>query len=549
MHRPSAQAISALLALATLLSAASAQSPAGQLTAAGSATQFPLRSSNARLWVDVQDAAGLLKPLRGVNGAPDLTFLGPVGPRGEPRVNVTAGYRAAHVNLVRTHDADGLADIDPHIGGLPPLIPPAGGPAALALDRNVIFPNLQADPDRADSYRFGPTDQLVLSIRALGADVLFRLGRDAMTTAPAPKDLNRYASIVRHIVLHYERGWDHGLHDSVKYWEVWNEPDLGQIWWRGTPEQYDALYGAVARAVKSADPDSLVGGPTIAMVNERTPYREGFLDYVRMHRLPLDFFSWHWYSVGSNDPYDFNVIGTRLRSLLDREGFTRTQSILDEWNYDFRVLRTAPPLQVATFVASALAYMQDSAIDQSALYRADGDFLASGAPRTPTGQVLIDEGRFADTPERLRTAGADTVGLAVQAGRSTDGRLVRALVSNYEIPAIDQGPRPGGDEMKEDHRFTMRLLPRRIVHYPRDRRYHLTVAGLSAGRYELTHWRLDSTGQKSDASTLTVSGGALQLDFDLPPYVVDSFELKRLTAGAAPSAVTVRKSLRALSAQ
>jgi hypothetical protein len=267
-------------------------------------------------------------------------------------------------------------------------------------------------------------------------------GRGPATTAEPPRDLARYADIVRHVVLHYDKGWANGFQDAVKYWEVWNEPDLGQIWWRGTPEQYFALYGAAAAAVKTANPAAQVGGPTIALVNQRQPYREGFLDYVRDHRLPLDFYSWHYYS-DANDPFDFVRIAQEMRRLLDERGLTRTLSALDEWNGNVMAMHARRPgdAQLAAFVTSARVYMQDAPIDLDGFYRADRHFGPDGRTPDKVGQALIAMGRMTRTPERLAVTGADTSGFAIQAGRTRDGRGVQVLVSNYEIPEADRGPR------------------------------------------------------------------------------------------------------------
>jgi hypothetical protein len=493
----------------------------------------PLSAQESRSGVDIAvDASrslGPLKPLRGVNGAPDSTFLSSTGMFGEaPAVNVSAGYRAAHVNLVRTHDSNGAADIDSHSGDLPPLKTPFGPPATAPskLDLNVIFPRLEADPADPNSYNFEPTDRLIDGIRAIDADVLFRLGRSGMTTAAPPTELEKYGEIIGHIVLHYNKGWAHGRHDAVRYWEVWNEPDLGRIFWTGSAQQYDALYQAAVRAIKAADPKSLVGGPTIALVNESTPYREGFLAYARDHQLPLDFFSWHWYSVDADDPAEFAAIAKNLRALLDQFGFTHTRSFLDEWNYDFRELRSAAPIQVASFVATSLIYMQEAPIDRSALYRADREFDPNGQPRTKLGQALIDIGRFADTPVRLYTSGSDRDGLAVQAARSERGNVVRVLISNYQIPAGKSGPRANGDVMHEGGLFDLKLLPRRSVAYAPARHYTLTIRGLTPGHYRLVTHRLSDSSYSENHREVVVSD-AFSTNLDLPAYVVDSLELSR----------------------
>src|SRR5205807_9379097 len=67
------------------------------------------------------------------------------------------------------------------------------------------------------------------------------------------RSFDKYAAIARHIVMHYNRGWAKGFHYHIRYWEIWNEPDLGKVFWAGTAQQYYELYAKLARAVKSAD--------------------------------------------------------------------------------------------------------------------------------------------------------------------------------------------------------------------------------------------------------------------------------------------------------
>lgn len=337
-----------------------------------------------------------------------------------------------------------------------------------------------------------------------------------MSTAPPPQDLSKYGEIIRHIVLHYNRGWANGFQNQVKYWEVWNEPDLGKIFWAGTAREYQDLYRVAALAIKAADSRALVGGPTIARINEPSEYREGFLAYVRDHKLPLDFFSWHWYSVDSGDAWDFAVLGHQMRALLDKYGFTHTLSVLDEWNYDFRELRRTPQAEVAAFVASSLIYMQDAAVDLQALYRADHDFNADGTAKTKTGAALIAWGRFADTPVRLKAQGGDNLGLAVLATRSADGNKINILVSNYQIPKDHRAPRTD-DVMHEHGLFDLALLPRRTVVYPARDQARLEVSGLDSRRsYTVEHFRISASEDLELAKPQAWKGEPLTFDLSGP---------------------------------
>ena len=112
--------------------------------------------------------------------------------------------------------------------------------------------------------------------------------------ATPPRDYSRWGGLVRALVEHcvarygaeHVRGW---------LWECWNEPDIS--YWRGTPEQFHALYDVTAAAVKAALPDALVGGP--ATTGDLDPARRGpaflrgFLAHCARTGAPLDFVSFH----------------------------------------------------------------------------------------------------------------------------------------------------------------------------------------------------------------------------------------------------------------
>ncbi len=142
---------------------------------------------------------------------------------------------------------------------------------------------------------------------------------------------------MKHVVLHYNKGWANGFRYDIKYWEVWNEPDLGRLFWGGTPEQYFDLYGRIARAIKQADRRALVGGPAISRPNDpraTNPYLDDFLKYVRANRLPLDFYSWHWYATDSNDPLRLRAHrSSRAHAVSIVTASAKRLSMLNEWNY------------------------------------------------------------------------------------------------------------------------------------------------------------------------------------------------------------------------
>ncbi len=70
-----------------------------------------------------------------------------------------------------------------------------------------------------------------------------------------PKSYAKWDDLIRHLVTHFQERYGH---DEVKSWyfEVWNEPDLHDIFFTGTKEDYFKLYEVTARAIKNVSADS-----------------------------------------------------------------------------------------------------------------------------------------------------------------------------------------------------------------------------------------------------------------------------------------------------
>ncbi len=478
--------------------------------------------SHRLIHVDAASDLGLLKPLRGVNAGPLPWTEQPGADRYDLFIEVSdrtgyrslaadasAGYRAANIELVRIHDNYGPGDLYANFTGSHEM---ADGTTLPDAPRNALtmFPDLSADPTVPESYNFGPTDRLVESILAVGAQPLFRIGASAGESSGVPDafvsdaEYRHYAEIARHVVLHYNAGWHDGFHHDIRYWELLNEPDG-----RFEAAKYYHLYREVARAVKEADPRALIGGPSLMFAFNGTGYEDGFLEYLRENALPLDFFSFHDYCIDSADPYYYVRVAERMRDLLDRHGFGSTELILDEWNVLGMDLDLLTLSGRAAFTASAIVHMQDSPIDAQTFYMGPNLFGEDGATPNKVGQALVALGRFAGTPVRLEVSGGDTEGFAVQAGRASDGSEVTVLISRYEVPASLRGPRAGGDRVAD----LVNLLPRRELHYEQTGGARVRVSGLEPGRrYRLERYRIDDVWDLRLRNTERFVGPSVEID-------------------------------------
>jgi xylan 1,4-beta-xylosidase len=509
------------------------------LCAAAAFAQDATHAGFRTLHVDASKVTGEIRSFQGVNGPPSPLMAG--------LPNLVQQYKDLRINQVRTHDFMGPTEIDSKFdlanGLLTWLIPDSAQRAGVvkAGNASIIFPDWRADPEKPESYNFGPTDSVLAAIHASGAEVYYRVGRSWGANIEPPPDFDKYAAVVKHIAMHYNQGWANGFHYGIRYWEFWNEPEA--LFWSGTPEQFYSLYEKIVRALKSVDPTLKVGGDAKALPSDDGPYREGFIDYCAAHHVPLDFYSWHTYADRSADPYDAVRLGKQIRQLLNSHGFPNAESILSEWNLtpDFTDREKARLQDVdnAAYIGAVLSYLQDAPIDHAHFYRGDAAWMGLfdlQGKYFKTAYTFQAMGKMLDTPQRFAVEGTDSFGFAALAGRSADGKTVQIMISNYAIPAgfkpnIMQIPPEALKALPPlpDSSKLKLLPPRKDIVYRDNAGYNLTITNLpwgqktfSAKRYRISETQnLDLVEEKSGA------GGTLNLSSPLAPDAVELIVLQR----------------------
>ncbi len=311
---------------------------------------------------DVNEKLGKFKILNATNG-------GPWHQRHKTdqyRSNF-ADYKAARIPYSRNHDSNCCGQV-------------YGGP--FVHDVSVIFPNFDADENNPESYDFACTDEDILRTLDAGTETFFRLGQTIEhqikkhDTRP-PKDFAKWSRICEHIIRHYNEGWANGFTLNIKYWEIWNEADMMpdevedkyKLTWGGTKAQFFDFFATAAKHLKTCFPNLKIGGPALCG-NEC--WANDFLIYMKERDISLDFFSWHIYCV---EPKQVIEKAERIRTLLDKHGYTNTESILNEWNYiiDWEAnyvnsLKAIHGVKGATFAAAVMCEAQKSSIDMLMYY-------------------------------------------------------------------------------------------------------------------------------------------------------------------------------------
>ncbi|MFT3936443.1 MAG: beta-xylosidase [Chitinophagaceae bacterium] len=77
-----------------------------------------------------------------------------------------------------------------------------------------------------------------------------------------PKDYSKWGELIYQWVKHCVERYGKTEVESW-YWELWNEPNGGNGYWKGTVQEYCKLYDYSADAVKRALPTAKVGGPHV----------------------------------------------------------------------------------------------------------------------------------------------------------------------------------------------------------------------------------------------------------------------------------------------
>ena len=299
------------------------------------------------------------KPLNCTNGGP----WGRKAVHDQFRTNFDA-YEAARIPFSRNHDSAACGVY--------------GGP--YSHDVSCIFPDFDADENDPASYDFACTDDSILMTLEAGTETFFRLGQTIEHQVlkhhvHPPKDFGKWARICEHIIRHYNEGWADGYHLNIRYWEIWNEPDLrddpsvNNETWTGTREQFIDFYETAAKHLKKCFPHLRIGGPSLA---RSVDYASEFLAEMEKRRVPIDFFSWHIYA---GYPEKLTVKAGKYRALLDAHGYTQTESILNEYNFvnDWqlgyvRCLKTIHSLKGASFFLACMCAAQPSSIDMLMYY-------------------------------------------------------------------------------------------------------------------------------------------------------------------------------------
>ena len=338
------------------------------------------------------------------------------------------------------------------------------------VDIPNVFPDFNADPDDPASYDFTWTDPLITSLMNSKVEPYYRLGvtienevwRKAYRVNP-PEDPEKWAKICAGVIRHYTKGWANGFEYDIKYWEIWNEPECTngrRVMWTGTWEQYLELYDVTSKLLKAEFPEIKIGGyasigfyalkemdPESTWCKDCQSYIDLFLQfmqYIKDHNCPMDFFSWHSYDEPKYTALYANYVAEKLKEY----GYGHAEQHLNEWNCGPQNRDKACH---AAATAGFIISMQNSPVDIGMFYDARcGTSIYGGLFNPMTLRPLKSYWAFPAFNELYRRkdqveAESDTEDLYVAAAAGDPEGAV--LIVNFRNETLDLELDLGGKEI------------------------------------------------------------------------------------------------------
>jgi len=161
-----------------------------------------------------------------------------------------------------------------------------------------------------------------------------------------PRSYKEWGELVGAVMAHLVDRY--GL-EEVRGWpvEVWNEPDLTDIWEGADESAYHRLYEVSAHAVKEVDAGLQVGGPALSPGADKG-WLIRFAQFAERRSVPVDFVSRHAYTSGPAQHVPIGVHQTLApasglldqfaapRRSLEGTGLARLPVHITEFNSSYR---------------------------------------------------------------------------------------------------------------------------------------------------------------------------------------------------------------------
>ena len=232
--------------------------------------------------------------------------------------------------------------------------------------------------------------------------------------------------------------------------EIWNEPDRREFY-NGDIADYLEIYTAASQKIKFRWPDIKVGGMGLAGSRSKMGGTQSaileLIDHAAANNLPLDFVSWHHYTIANGLRYSEFIKDVRQR--LDSYNMSDVKLIVSEWN-----IYVAPNSEFdrghsAANYAGFQTAARELGLDGNIMFMLQDSTKGDASIRDFTGQGMgaitehgikkpvfhVIETIQAMSSEPMLTTIRPDNELSVNVYATKMGNRIRYVVSNDSIPA------------------------------------------------------------------------------------------------------------------
>jgi hypothetical protein len=174
-------------------------------------------------------------------------------------------------------------------------------------------------------WDFTRPDQMLADYTARGIEMqaILNYGVPWATTATDSRDARRtmpqmepWLDYVRTTVNHYK--------DRIRYWEIWNEPDIG--FWKSTTARYVELFDRTSAEIARLQPDAIIMNGGFAMVSRQPNPR--FVEEFLPSANPA-----HWHARAWHDYNTFGemIVRQKQHEALYRKHTSPAVAALPSW--------------------------------------------------------------------------------------------------------------------------------------------------------------------------------------------------------------------------
>ena len=133
--------------------------------------------------------------------------------------------------------------------------------------------------------------------------------------------------------------------------EFWNEPELLNVFWKGTDKEFLDFYLASYNEIKGISNRIKIGGPSISQINGMESWLSNYFEFCKTNRCMPDFFAFHFYPhdesvellakellsgkhlprISPNENLLKEYMG-KVLLFIEKYGYTQEDIYITEWN-------------------------------------------------------------------------------------------------------------------------------------------------------------------------------------------------------------------------